>query len=65
MSYATLGQACQTNMSTLVDNRKFFPLKSPLYEMPIKVLDIKRKEQVVPQPKKESYVPYGGCCGRG
>ena len=33
MSYALLGQSCQTSMSILVDNRKFFPLDNSDYGM--------------------------------
>lgn len=33
MSYAYLGQSCQTSMSVLIDNRKFFPLDDPIYDV--------------------------------
>lgn len=35
MSYATLGTSCRTNMRSLTDNTKFFPLNNPLYFYPI------------------------------
>lgn len=33
MSYAKLGQSCQVSMDMLIDNRKFFLIKDPVYNM--------------------------------
>jgi hypothetical protein len=33
MSYARLGESCQTSMHVLTDNRKFFTLNDPVYNM--------------------------------
>lgn len=33
MSYALLGQSCQTSMDTLVDNKKFFPMDAAVYDI--------------------------------
>lgn len=32
-NYARLGQSCQTSLDVLVDNRKFFPIDDPVYEI--------------------------------
>lgn len=32
-SYATLGQSCQCSLAVLTDNRKFFPLNEPDYNL--------------------------------
>lgn len=32
-SYAILGQSCQTSMDMLVDNKKFFPMDAPVYDV--------------------------------
>lgn len=32
-NYATLGQSCQCSMAVLTDNRKFFPLNEPDYNL--------------------------------
>jgi hypothetical protein len=31
--YARLGQSCQTSMDVLVDNRKFFAISDPIYDI--------------------------------
>lgn len=33
MSYARLGQTCQTDFSTLLDAKKFFKLNEPVYDI--------------------------------
>jgi hypothetical protein len=32
-NYARLGYSCQTNMDTIVDNSKFFPIDDPVYKI--------------------------------
>jgi len=33
MSYAHLGQSCQTSLAVLIDNKKFFSLNDPVYNI--------------------------------
>ena len=33
MSYAILGQSCQTSMAVLVENTKFLPMNDPVYDI--------------------------------
>jgi len=33
MSYARLGNNCQANMSVLIDNKKFFSIDDPIYNV--------------------------------
>lgn len=32
-NYAQLGESCQTSMDILTDNKKFFPINDPIYNI--------------------------------
>lgn len=80
MSYAYLGQSCQTSMAVLIDNRKFFPLDDPVYNIfytkmqkypsitselqPIPD-DIERPEDIKTSKQKlRQPEEYSSCCGK-
>ena len=33
MSYAKLGHSCASNTDVLIDNKKFFPINDPIYDI--------------------------------
>lgn len=53
MSYAQLGQSCQTSMDVLTDNKKFFSVDDPIYDLiytrmlqyPVSYPDVERIEE--------------------
>lgn len=80
MSYARLGQSCQTSMAVLIDNRKFFPLNDPVYDLyytkmqkyPATHEELQPISEEVEKPediktaKQTVRRPeeYSGCCGK-
>lgn len=68
MSYAHLGQSCQTSMAVLIDNRKFLPLNDPVYD----IFYTKMRQYPathdnksdVEKPKEKPQEEYSRCCGK-
>lgn len=80
MSYAYLGQSCQTSMEVLIDNKKFFPLNNPIYDVfftnmqrypatsnelqPISE-EVERPEDIkTAKQKNRQPEEYSSCCGK-
>jgi hypothetical protein len=78
--YARLGQSCQTSMDTLVDNRKFFSINDPIYDLlytKMKEYPLSKKEDTIfsdqlerpeeiktGQQKITQPELYSSCCGK-
>lgn len=60
-NYARLGESCQTSMDMLVDNKKFFQVNDPIYNIiytrmlqcPAMYPDVDKKEENSKEEKKE------------
>ncbi len=79
MSYARLGQSCQTNFNELIDAKKYFALNEPTYdifftkmqkypcsivELP-PVADIERPEDIKRVGKERNQEEFKStCCGK-
>lgn len=80
MSYAHLGYTCETNMNVLIDNRKFFPINDPVYDvfytkmqkypstnedLPAISDEIEKPEDIKTAKQKiRQTEEYSSCCGK-
>jgi len=61
-NYAQLGESCQTSMDILTDNKKFFPINDPIYNIiytrmlqyPVTYPDIEKIEKIEKEEKEEN-----------